>query len=79
MKTMQIGELKTHFSEVIERVKSGEKIVVSYGRKKENVAVIIPYSEFKRTRAIRIGLLKGKAGYKFKKDYEMTDEELLNP
>jgi prevent-host-death family protein len=48
MKTMQIGELKTHFSEVLNDVKSGEEIVITYGKKKENIAVIIPYSAFKR-------------------------------
>jgi prevent-host-death family protein len=74
---MQIGELKSKFSEVIERVKQGEKIVVSYGKSKRNVAVIVPYDEYKATNAVRIGLLEGKASYEFAEDFDMTGEELV--
>ena len=77
MKTMQVGELKSNFSRVIEQVKNGEKIVVSYGKSKENVAVIVPYAEFKGTNSIKLGMLKGKATYKFSDDFQMTPEELL--
>jgi prevent-host-death family protein len=76
MKTMQIGELKTHFSQVLERIKKGEKIVISYGKKKENIAVIIPYSEYNKSHSIKIGGLKGKAKYSFGKDFEMSSEEI---
>ena len=76
MKTMQVGELKNKFSQVIERVKHGEKIVVSYGKSKENVAVIVPYSEYKGTNAVKLGSLEGKASYEFAEDFEMTPEEL---
>ena len=75
---MPVGEFKTRFSIVIERVRKGEKIVISYGKKKENIAVIVPYEEYKQTNAIRLGLLKGKASYAFKQDFSMTDEELVN-
>ena len=77
MKSMQIGELKAKFSQVIERVKRGEKIIVSYGKSKENVAVIVPYAEYKQTNSIKLGLLKGKASYAFADDFEMTSQELL--
>ena len=77
MKTMQIGELKTNFSRVIERVKKGEKIVISYGKSKENVAVIVPYAEYKGTNAIKLGMLSRKATYAFSDDFQMTSEELL--
>lgn len=77
MRSMQVGELKSGFSRVIERVRKGEKIVVSYGKNRRNVAVIVPYSEYKGTNAIKLGLLKGKASCAFKKDFEMTSEELV--
>jgi prevent-host-death family protein len=77
MKSMPVGEFKTKFSQVIERVKKGEKVAISYGKKKENIAVIVPYAEYKRTSAIKLGLLKGKASYAFKKDFSMTFEELV--
>ena len=77
MKSMQIGELKAKFSQVIERVKRGEKIIVSYGKSKENVAVIVPYAEYRRTNSIKLGLLKGKASYAFADDFEMSSQDLL--
>ena len=76
MKTMQVGNLKTHFSEVIERVKNGEKIVIAYGRSRKNVAVIVPYAEYAGAHSIKLGLLKKKARYTFKKNFPMTTEEL---
>jgi len=42
MKTMTVGELKAHFSDVIEQVKAGEKIAVTYGKKKEIVGYFSP-------------------------------------
>jgi len=46
MKTMPVAELKSHFSEVIEAIKNGEQIVISYGKKKTKIAVIIPFSQY---------------------------------
>ncbi|MEA1910792.1 MAG: type II toxin-antitoxin system prevent-host-death family antitoxin, partial [Spirochaetota bacterium] len=37
MKTLPVGEFKTHFSEVLEEVKTGAEIIITYGRKKENI------------------------------------------
>jgi len=77
MKTMQIGEFNHNFSQVLDRVKKGEKIVISYGKSKVNVAVMIPYAEYKGTNSIKIGILKGKASYSFSDDFEMTANELI--
>ena len=76
MKTYAVGEFKTHFSEIIERVRAGEEIVISYGKKKENVAVLIPYAAYK-TKMIRLGLLQDKS-LKIHDDFKMTEEELLS-
>ena len=76
MRAMQIGELKTHFSEVLEDVKSGEEIIITYGKKKENVAVIIPYSAYVKRNKIKIGLLMNKT-IKIHADFKMTEEEFL--
>ena len=78
MKTFPVGELKTHFSEVIEAVKRGEQIVISYGKKKRNIAVIVPYSQYAKKNGIRLGLLKAKARCGFVDDFEMSPEELVN-
>ncbi len=76
MKTYAVGEFKAHFSEIMERVRSGEEIIISYGKKKENVAVLIPYAAYK-SKKIRLGLLQDKS-YKIHDDFKMTEEELLD-
>lgn len=75
MKTYAVGDFKTHFSEIIERVRAGEEIIISYGKKKEKVAVLIPYAAYK-TKMIRLGLLQDKS-LKIHDDFKMTEEELL--
>ena len=75
MKSFPVGEFKAHFSEIIEQVRLGEEVVITYGKKKENVAVLIPYSAY-RPKRIRLGLLEHKA-LRIHDDFEMTEEELL--
>jgi prevent-host-death family protein len=76
MKTLPVGEFKTHFSKVISDVKSGERIIVTFGKKKENVAVIIPYKEYIQKNIIDLGLLKDKK-MTIHDDFKMTEDELL--
>ena len=78
VKTMQVGQFKAQFSEVLEQVKGGEEVVISYGRKRENLAVLIPYSAYKKRNRIRLGILQGSAYVSFAKDFEMSDEELVS-
>ena len=75
MKTMTVGDFKTHFSEVLEKVKQGEPVGILYGRAKKPVAMIVPYREEKKGKR-KIGILDGKATIKFRDDFEMTTEEL---
>jgi antitoxin (DNA-binding transcriptional repressor) of toxin-antitoxin stability system len=75
MKTMTVGEFKTHFSDVIERVKAGEEIAVTYGKKKEVVGYFLPEKPQKPKR--QLGILEGKATFTFGPDWEMTTEEFL--
>jgi len=77
MKTLPVGEFKTHFSEVLDEVKTGAEIIITYGRKKENIAVIIPYAKFQDNNKIKLGLLQDKQ-MNINDDFEMTAEELLN-
>ena len=41
------------------------------------MAVIISYQKYKKKNYRPLGILKGKAKYKFKEDFKITDEELL--
>jgi len=77
MKTLPVGELKAKFSEILDNIKSGEEVVITYGKKRESIAVIIPYDKFKKKNKIKIGLLKDRK-MKINDDYKMTEEELLN-
>jgi antitoxin (DNA-binding transcriptional repressor) of toxin-antitoxin stability system len=42
MKTMSVGEFKAHFSEVLEDIKAGIGIAVTFGRKKEVIGYFVP-------------------------------------
>ena len=74
---MAVGELKAHFSEILEEVRQGEKVGILYGRAKKPVAMIVPYSEEKKAER-KIGILDGKASVQFSDDFKMTAEELCN-
>ena len=76
MKTLAVGEFKSHFSEVLDDVKNGEEFVVCYGRKKEKVAVLVPYEKYQK-KPVKLGVLEGIATYKFHDDFGMTDEEFI--
>jgi len=75
MITMTVGEFKTHFSDVIEQVKAGEKITVTYGKKKEVIGYFSP--ETQPQPKIKLGILEGKAKFTFAPDFKMTEEEFL--
>ena len=79
MQTLPVGELKTHFSEVLTRVQHGEEFVVSYGRKKEKIAVIIPYAHYKGTPQQKrvLGALEGKASFSIADDFKITTTDFL--
>lgn len=78
MKTLQVGEFKTHFSEVIESIKKGEEIAISYGKRKEKIAVLIPYTKYAKKSNRKIGILEKKASFKISKDFKITDEDFFN-
>ena len=78
METIPVGELKSNFSAILGRVKKGERVVIGFGKKKEKVALLIPYFSSKGKRGRRLGLLKGKCGYTIKKDFQIGDEEIVS-
>ena len=77
MKTLPVGELKTNFSEILDNIKSGEEVIITYGKKRESIAVIIPYEKYKKKNRIKMGLLKERK-MKINNNFKMTEEELLN-
>ncbi len=77
MQTLTVGELKASFSEVLEKVKGGERIAISYGKKREKVAVIVPYSDHVPAPGRNLGILEGRAECIIHDDFEITDSEML--
>lgn len=77
MQTVQVGEFKSRFSEMIDSVRAGETIVVAYGRNQEKVAALIPYAQLSAGVPRQLGALAGIASVSFADDFAITDEELL--
>jgi antitoxin (DNA-binding transcriptional repressor) of toxin-antitoxin stability system len=77
MKTLSVGDFKSRFSEVLKALEAGEEIAVSYGKQHETIGVFVPYATYKKKRRLKLGLLAGKATFRFGADFKITDEELL--
>lgn len=78
MKTLQVGEFKKNFSEVLDTVRDGEEVTITYGKKKEKVAILVPYEKYHKKNKRKLGLLENKATYRISEDFEISDEDLLN-
>ena len=57
--------------------KNGEPIAISYGKKREKIAAIIPYSQLKPQTERQLGVMQGKASYVIHDDFTLSDEDLL--
>lgn len=77
MEIISVGELKTRFSEILQQVKKGREIVISFGKQRKKVAVMIPYSKFKGKPERKLGLLKGRASCRMHNDFKVGDEDML--
>lgn len=76
MYQLTVGEFKARFSEVLSKVLQGQSIGITYGKKKKEVAALVPYSKIKHKK-IKLGILAGKGSFKMADDFKMTDEEFL--
>jgi antitoxin (DNA-binding transcriptional repressor) of toxin-antitoxin stability system len=77
MKTVSVGEFKTNLSHLIQEILKGEELVVTHGRNKRKIFKISPFAEVK-TKKRKLGILKGKLTVKFHKDWDVSEEELLD-
>ena len=77
MESISVGELKVRFSEVLERVRKGEEIIISFGKKRERVAVLLPYDHYMPKQERKLGLLREQGGCVIHEDFKMTDEEMI--
>ena len=77
MKALTQNEVIRDIFKILEMVKSGEEIIIKNEENQENMAVIISYEKYRNKQERPLGILKGKATYKIKDDFKITDEELL--
>lgn len=78
MKTLPVAEVRTNFSALLKEVESGSEIGITFGRKKETIAVIIPIDEYKKIKARKLGTLEGKVKVEFSDNWAITEEEFIN-
>ena len=78
MKSLPVGELKAHFSEVLEDVKNGETVEIVYGKKRTPVAKLVPIENKQKAAKRKLGAWEGKVKVTFASDFKMTDEEFIN-
>lgn len=77
MKTLTVGHLKSNFSKVLNNLKNGEEYTVAFGKKKEKIAVMIPYKKYLSSFQKKIGVLEGKGKIISTDDFKISDEEFL--
>jgi len=75
MQTIQVGQLKSEFSSVLEQVQQdGETFIIEFGKKHKKVAMIVPYKEESKKRVF--GQLKGKLN--IPTDFDDESDEINN-
>jgi antitoxin (DNA-binding transcriptional repressor) of toxin-antitoxin stability system len=77
MYQLGVGQFKAKFSEVLQKVLQGESIGITYGKTKKRVAAVVPYNKYISDKRIKLGILEGKASFKIKKGFKMTEEEFI--
>ena len=77
MTTHTVGEFKARFSAILGHVRRGEMVGVRYGRAKKPVAILVPPERAPTVAPRQLGPLAGKAGFRLKPGFKLTDAELL--
>ena len=77
MKTLAVGEFKTHFSEALEDVRHGKTVGVSFGRKGRLVAVLAPPKLVYHQGGVTLGSLKKKASFLTKSSFKLSEADML--
>jgi antitoxin (DNA-binding transcriptional repressor) of toxin-antitoxin stability system len=75
MKTMIVGDFKTIFSAALKEVEAGEKIAITFGRKKEVRAMLVPSESEAEPKKRKLGILEGNVTAKFIGGHNTTEEE----
>ncbi len=79
MKAIQVGELKSHFSEILQQIQtSGEQYIIEYGKKHHKVAMLVPYDKsYERAQERKFGICKNRGSFTLNDTFEISEEEFL--
>ena len=79
IQSIQVAQLKSHFSDVLKTIKNdGKKFIIEYGKQHEKIAMIVPYDKNLEIENEReFGLYKDKGSFVIKNDFSISDEEFL--
>lgn len=77
MNQLTVGQFKSKFSQVLEKVLQGDSVGITYGKNKKKVAALVPYNKYLPDKKIKLGILEGKASFKIKTGFKMTEKEFL--
>jgi antitoxin (DNA-binding transcriptional repressor) of toxin-antitoxin stability system len=75
MKTLTVGEFKAQFSNVIELIKAGEEVEVTFGKQKQVIGVFKPKEKKKNKEVRKFGTLNNTPGYFMAPDFNETTFE----
>ena len=65
MQTMTVGELKAHFSDALDMVQKGEDVIINFGKRREKIAVLVPFSHYQGKPQRRLGLGQARRPLQF--------------
>lgn len=77
MKHVSVGDFKARFSDILREVQDGEEVAIQFGRRKETVAVLVSPERLQRGQRRQLGIMEGKASFRVKGEWKMTDEQLI--
>ena len=75
MNSMTVAEIKARFSDILIRVKNGERVRILYGKSKKPIAMIVPIENKNSPR--KIGILDKKASFRTKGNGKISEEDFL--
>lgn len=76
MTTIAFEDINKDFARILKLIEQGEEIVIQQG-KSGKLAVIVPYSLYKRKQERQLGILEGEASFKLGDNFKVDDEEFL--
>ncbi len=76
MQTVTVGNFKASFSQILDQIRGGESITIAYGRRKQAVAVMVPYQQYMQAKR-KLGMLQAYGSVEIGKEFKMTDQDLI--